>query len=79
MSYKIQQHRIVRGETSYHFVSYAGKPADQKKGEAATGPMWYMMRAGKRWPVMPQNVEQSDAETMRALASWLDEQGIARR
>ncbi|MGK2962172.1 MAG: hypothetical protein ACSLFK_08505 [Gemmatimonadaceae bacterium] len=74
MSYKIQQHRIKRRGMSYHFVSYAGQPANVRKGEAATGPMWYIMRAGKRWPVMPQVVGQSDDETMRALGSWLESQ-----
>ena len=76
MSYKIQQHRITRRGTSYHFVSYAGQPANVRKGEEATAPMWYMMRAGKRWPVMPQDPSQTDAETMRALAAWLEEQHL---
>jgi hypothetical protein len=76
MSYKIQQHRISRGGFSYHFVSYAGQPANVRKGEEATGPMWYLMRAGKRWPVMPQDPGQTDAETMRALATWLEAQHL---
>jgi hypothetical protein len=76
MSYKIQQHRIMRQGMSYHFVSYAGQPANERKGEEATGPMWYMMRAGKRWPVMPQDLALTDAETMRALAVWLEAQGL---
>ena len=75
MSYKIQQHRINRHGISYHFVSYAGNPANVRKGEEATGPMWYMMRAGKRWPVMPQVVGQSDSETMKALGMWLETHG----
>ena len=72
MSYKIQQHRISRDGFSYHFVSYAGEPANVRTGKEATGPMWYLMRAGKRWPVMPQDPGLSDAETMRALATWLE-------
>ena len=72
MSYKIQQHRISRDGLSYHFVSYAAEPANTRTGKEATGPMWYLMRAGKRWPVMPQDSGQSDAETMRALATWLE-------
>lgn len=76
MSYKIQQHRITRRGASYHFVSYAGQPANTRKGEEATGPMWYMMRAGKRWPVMPQVLGQTDVETMRVLATWLESQGL---
>jgi hypothetical protein len=72
MSYKIQQHRISCGGLSYHFVSYAAEPANPRTGKEATGPMWYLMRAGKRWPVMPQDLSQTDAETTRALAEWLD-------
>lgn len=76
MSYKIQQHRITRGGLSYHFVSYAGVPANVRRGEPATGPMWYMMRAGKRWPVMPQVPGEPDAETMKGLKTWLESQGL---
>jgi hypothetical protein len=76
MSYKIQQHRIVRGGSSYHFVSYAGQPANVRRGEPATGPMWYMMRAGKRWPVMPQVLGEPDTETMKGLKTWLETQGL---
>ena len=72
MSYKIQQHRITCDGKSYHFVSYPGQPANPRRSEEATGPMWYMMRAGKRWPVMAHDPRQSDAETMRALATWLE-------
>jgi hypothetical protein len=72
MSYKIQQYRIMRGGRSFHFVSYAGQPANPRKGEEATGPMWYLMRAGKRWPVMPQDPTHSDSDAMRALAKWLE-------
>lgn len=71
MSYKVLQQRIRHGGQSFHFVSYDAQPGNVKRGEAAMGPMWYLMRAGKRWPAIPQVVGQSEAESMAALGSWL--------
>jgi hypothetical protein len=74
--YKNEQHRVVSGGRQYHFVSYDGKPAHPRTGEPATGPMWYLMRAGKRWPVMPQVLDAPEADVTRALRAWLKSQGM---
>ncbi|MDO8502644.1 MAG: hypothetical protein Q7S20_12445 [Gemmatimonadaceae bacterium] len=76
-AYKNQQHRLVRGSHQFHFVSYDGQPSNPRRGEPATVPMWYLMRAGKRWPVMPQVLGVPDSEVTQALTAWLDSQGIA--
>jgi hypothetical protein len=39
--------------------------------------MWYLMRAGKRWPVMPEMPGQVETEVTMALTRWLKEQGIS--
>ncbi|MEO8193981.1 MAG: hypothetical protein ABI681_09015 [Gemmatimonadales bacterium] len=75
-SYKVLQHRISHAGKSFHFVSYDGVPANVRRGEPATGPMWYLMRAGKRWPVMPQVAGQAESETASALGSWLKSEGL---
>lgn len=74
--YKVQQQRLSYGGKSYHFVSYDAQPGNERRGLVATGPMWYLMRAGKRWPVMPQVVGQPESETVRALGSWLVKGGL---
>lgn len=74
--YKNEQHRVVSGGRQYHFVSYDGKPAHARTGEPATGPMWYLMRAGKRWPVMPQVPDASASDVTAALRAWLKAQGM---
>jgi hypothetical protein len=78
-SYKVLQQRINHAGKSFHFVSYDGVPANARRGEEATGPMWYLMRAGKRWPVMPQVAGQPETETQAALGSWLVSEGLLSR
>lgn len=75
-SYKVLQQRISHHGKNFHFVSYDGQPANIRRGEPATGPMWYLMRAGKRWPVMPQVAGQLESETTAALGSWLASEGL---
>ena len=75
-SYKVQQHRLSHGGKSFHFVSYDAHPANARRGEEAMGPMWYLMRAGKRWPVMPQVIGQPEVETAAELGAWLRSSGL---
>jgi hypothetical protein len=75
-SYKVLQQRISHAGKHFHFVSYDGQPGNVRRGEPATGPMWYLMRAGKRWPVMPQVAGQPESETTAALGSWLASEGL---
>ena len=69
---------VVRGR-DFHFVTYDGHPANERRGEAATPPMWYLMGPAKRWPVMPHVVGQPDEEIERGMMEWLNSQGLGRR
>ena len=71
-SYKTQQHRLVHRGQSFHFVSYEGQPADEKRHQIEMPPSWYLMLAGKRWMVSPQIGEIVPAELDRQFAEWLD-------
>jgi hypothetical protein len=71
--YKTTQHHILHRGREFHFVSYEGLPANLKNGTEATPATWYLMVAGKRLPVMP---EQNDLELVsltRQFTGWLDE------
>ncbi len=75
-AYKNEQHRVVSGGRQFHFVSYDGKALNARTGEPATGPMWYLMRAGKRWPVMPQVPGAPESDVARGLHAWLKSEGL---
>ena len=72
-SYRSEQRRLIHRGREFHFVSYEGRPANERRGETMLPPMWYLMREGKRSPVMPQVVGQEPAAVDRALVAWLDE------
>lgn len=75
-AYKNQQQRVTAGTRVFHFVSYDARPANVKRGETEMGPTWYLMRAGKRWPALPEVSGQSPEEVTQALTNWLKTQGI---
>ena len=77
-SYKVEQRRLNFRGRDFHFVSYEGRPANERRGEEASPPMWYLMGPAKRWPVMPQVAGQADEEIDRALLGWLTRQEFAR-
>jgi hypothetical protein len=71
-SYKTQQHRLVHRGRTFHFVSYEGQRADEKRQQEATPPSWYLMLAGKRWMVLPQLDDTGPAELDRLFGEWLE-------
>lgn len=75
-SYKVEQCRIHYRGRHFHFVSYEGHPANERRGELAAPPMWYLMGPGRRWPVIPHVLGQPEAEIERALVTWLRDQGV---
>jgi hypothetical protein len=75
-SYKVEQCRIHYRGRQFHFVSYDGHPANQRRGELAAPPMWYLMGPGRRWPVIPQVLGQPEDEIEQALVTWLRDQGV---
>jgi hypothetical protein len=66
-----QRHLVHRGR-EFHFVSYEGTPADARREIAARPPTWYLLNAGKRWPVVPHVPEERDEDLDRRLVAWLD-------
>jgi hypothetical protein len=77
-SYKVEQCRIHYRGRDFHFVSYDGHPANERRAEVAAPPMWYLMGPGRRWPVMPQVPGQPATELEQALIAWLQEQDLGR-
>ncbi|HEX5386446.1 MAG TPA: hypothetical protein VFW66_07115 [Gemmatimonadales bacterium] len=73
-SYKVEQRRLVHRGREFHFVSYEGRVANERRGESALPPMWFLMSEGKRREVMPQTMDQPVEEIDGALLRWVDEQ-----
>lgn len=71
-SYKTDQHRVVHRGREFHFVSYEPKEANVRTGEAAMPATWFLMAAGKRWPVFTQVSGQEQDAVLGALTQWLD-------
>lgn len=76
-SYKIEQRHVTYRGRAFHFVSYDGHPANERRGEPAVPPMWYLMGPGRRWPVMEQQLGQAEEDVERSLYKWLKQQGLA--
>jgi hypothetical protein len=72
-SYKSEQRRLVHRGREFHFVSYEGRPANERKGETALPAMWFLMSEGKRTAVMPQVAGQETTVLDLHLLEWLDE------
>lgn len=70
--YTVQQRRLRYRGREFHFVSYEGQPANPKREQPATEPAWYLMNAGKRWEVMPEEPGQEGEELDRLFMKWLD-------
>ena len=77
-TYKVEQFHITAGERTFHFVSYEGVAANERRGEQEVGPMWYLMGPGKRWPVMPHQIGQPADEVEFGLRTWMEQQGFGR-
>jgi hypothetical protein len=71
--YKPQQRHITVRNRELHFVSYEAHPADARHHATAEPEMWYLMRAGRRWAVMPRTPDQLAEETDALLSAWAEE------
>lgn len=71
--YKPQQRRITVRNRDLHFVSYEAHPADPRRDTEAEPEMWYLMRAGRRWAVMPRDPQLPAEETDEVLRAWAEE------
>jgi hypothetical protein len=71
-SYKTDQHHVVHRGRKFHFVSYEACQANLRTGQVAMPATWFLMSAGKRWPVMGQLPDQDPEAVVAALTRWLD-------
>ncbi len=78
-NFKSEQRRIVHRGREFHFVSYEGRLASERRKEEAMPPMWYLMSEGKRCPVMPHVPGQEALELDNALIQWVDDNAFATR
>jgi len=70
--YKPQQRHITVRDRKFHFVSYEAHAADPRRDTEAEPEMWYLMRAGRRWAVMPRNPDLAAEETDEKLRAWAE-------
>jgi len=75
--YQVEQRHISHRGRKFHFVSYEGRPANTARNEPATEAAWYLVNAGHRWEVMPQQRDQELDELDRQLTEWLDQHVFA--
>ena len=71
-NFKFEQRRLTHRGREFHFVSYDAHPANERRGEIAMPPMWYLMNEGKRRPVMEQVTGMPADELDQALVRWID-------
>jgi hypothetical protein len=71
-SYKTDQHHLVHRGRAFHFVSYEARQANPRTGEAAMPATWFLMSAGKRWPVVAALPDEDPGKLIAALTRWLD-------
>ena len=76
-SYKFEQRRLIHRGREFHFVSYDAQIANERRGEVAMPPMWYLMNEGKRRPVMEQVPGMPIEELDRARSAASPEAAIA--
>ncbi len=76
---KSEQRRLSVGDREFHFVSYEERPSNVRRGETALPAMWFLMRAGKRWPVMPHVEGQDPADVDAALTRWVLEEVLGKQ
>jgi hypothetical protein len=72
-SFKLEQRRLTLRGREFHFVSYEGQLANAARHQPATIPTWFLMNAGKRWPVIAHQPGQEIDELDRLLAQWLEQ------
>jgi hypothetical protein len=70
----LSSHKVEQRRLEFHFVSYDAQIANERRGQPAIPPMWYLMIEGKRRPVLPHTPGQELVELDGALLRWLDEQ-----
>lgn len=75
-TFRLQQRRLTIGERTFHFVAYDAQPANPRKKENGSPPMWYLMVEGRRCPALPYHPDQPEPEVERALLRWAEAHAI---
>jgi len=70
--YTVEQHRLTHRGREFHFVSYEGQVANEKRKQPAIAPAWFLMNAGRRWEVVPHLPGQNEEELQRMFTDWLE-------
>ena len=70
-----QRHLTIKGR-AFHFVSYEGREANERRAEKAEPAMWYLMLEGRRFPTVRCVEDQSETEIDKALLRWVEDQDL---
>jgi hypothetical protein len=75
--YRVEQRHITHRGRVFHFVSYEGHPANPKRNQPASGHAWFLVNAGYRREVMPQEPGEAPEEVDRRLSAWIEHEVFA--
>jgi len=67
-----RRHLTIHGHL-FHFASYKGRSANQRRAQLAYPAMWYLMVEGRRWPVLPCDSCGSTLELDAALRDYAED------
>lgn len=72
-SFKSEQRRLRHHGREFHFVAYEGRVANERRGETALPPMWFLMNEGHRTAVGPHLLGQGPESLDAMFVTWLEE------
>jgi len=75
-AFKPEQRRLTIRGRIFHFVSYEGQPANARRSQLPSPPMWFLMVEGRRCPVLPFDPDQSSSQVDAALSAWAEENAL---
>ncbi len=70
--FKHEQRRLTHRGKTFHFVSYEAQDADPTRKQLAMPATWYLQSSGNRWPAIPHQAQQGEADRDALLAEWLE-------
>jgi len=75
--FKTEQRQLPHRGRSFHFVSYEAQNANPARKLGAVPATWYLLSSGNRWPAIPHQAGQPEAEVDALLIAWLEEHVFA--
>lgn len=70
--FKNEQKRLMHRGHEFHFVTYERQDANKAKALPSMPSGWYLMRSGKRIPVMQEDASATPEAIDKKLKEWLD-------